>query len=723
MRILLLDRTSVAKKGTGQPGYFSRPLVDHLRRQGHEVQISPFDPAVCHAADVVTTEWTAEDAFEAAASGLCNRLVLHMRGYDVFHPLDKLVWKNVHALVYESPLLKSLAEERFGDVLKDVKTHVIASGIDLGKWPYKERKPGNVVAIFARADYRKGHQLVLEGARRRPDLEIHTTLALAHTHPRLVRYLRHAAPPNFHVHEDVPDVAAWADQIGASCILSPSIWEDLGYSIAEGMALGLKPLIHDFPGSRRIWPEEFIWKTLDELDALVAGPFDSKFHCAFVKEHYDGARQSEEFARVLFDGLARPAAVPLVQVMYQNAVQAVLRDDLEAAEKFVLDFRAEAGPEFAAERGYLALGVASLHRYTLSFPEAVVWALRALADGPRADALALLGEVSLEKADVRDGCSWYEAACTVLDRPLRVGVKPLLDGCVARRDALRAVLVGRSPMPNRPSRSIVTLSRFPDLLLRFCKAIRATGETAPMVVADDGLPSDLDLSAFEPIRRIPCPRPFIFARNANLAIAACGTDDVYFANDDTVLLTPNGLDFMAETAYEPGIGTVGAGFFQYGRPGLGATPVGTILEDCWVYAAVYLRQSLIDEIGPFDERFDGYGSEDDDHAIRVRHAGYKSVVDARCAVEHRRASSSFGRVFKPDEYDEQLLRERIKLMEKWGLGEPRVREALGSVCGIRGGGALSVTELGAALIESITVNPQLAGMAERLRSVLREVSP
>ena len=45
------------------------------------------------------------------------------------------------------------------------------------------------------------------------------------------------------------------DAIDANYLLSASIWETLGYTIAEAMALGIKPLIHDTPGAAENWPD------------------------------------------------------------------------------------------------------------------------------------------------------------------------------------------------------------------------------------------------------------------------------------------------------------------------------------------------------------------------------------------------------------------------------------------------------------------------------------
>ena len=127
MNLLFLDSTAVVATGPGSPAFFSRFAIEHLKSLGHNVLILPrFDPSAAQAADVVICEWANSEAYEAAASGLCKRLVIRLRGFDAHGPLDQMEWANVDALVYESPFLKSYVEKRFPG-LQGFRSHVIPS--------------------------------------------------------------------------------------------------------------------------------------------------------------------------------------------------------------------------------------------------------------------------------------------------------------------------------------------------------------------------------------------------------------------------------------------------------------------------------------------------------------------------------------------------------------------------------------------------------------------
>ena len=59
--------------------------------------------------------------------------------------------------------------------------------------------------------------------------------------------------------DGVDDISAWLDN--KQYLVSASVHESFGYSIAEAMARGIKPLIHHFCGASEIWPEDLLFTT------------------------------------------------------------------------------------------------------------------------------------------------------------------------------------------------------------------------------------------------------------------------------------------------------------------------------------------------------------------------------------------------------------------------------------------------------------------------------
>src|SRR5574341_247100 len=452
MKIVILDSTALpgVKNGPRSPAYFSRFVIDHLRQLGHDIIIADgFDPALCASADLVWTEWVNEEAYRAAASGVCRRLVLRMRGFDAHGPLDQLTWENVDALVYESNFLQQLAEERFPG-LRGFRSSVIPSGIDVAQIKFKEREAGPVVALVARGIADKGYQLAVEWVRQRPAVQLH--LALAQPEPRLLRYLQYVKSPNVTLHGQV-DTTKWLDEIGANFLLSASNWESLGYTIAEAMALGIKPLIHDTPGASVNWLSPCtprLWRSFGSLDQLVfhdaarniwdtVDGYNSHAYRHFVEYRLAAAKQS-----ALFDALVNslPARSTLAtealrrhsydhtNKVFRAMQEAITRPvDMGVVEELALDFRGRTKPHglMNDERHGVALMTAAAFYNHSDLERAEVWACRALAEHARPEAFALLGEIAAARGDVEEALQWYRAACAAATFPTRYRLGRLSD--------------------------------------------------------------------------------------------------------------------------------------------------------------------------------------------------------------------------------------------------------------------------------------------------------
>ncbi len=505
MNIVFLDNTAIpgTRRGPGSPAFFSRYAIQHLQQQGHEIAIiGGYEDAVCLPADVVIAEWCNDIAYQAAERPL-KKLVIRMRGYEVYGPLDQLKWENVDALVYESLLLKEIAEERFTP-LRGFRSHVSPSGVDLANIPWRRRThPAGkkVVALIARTTSDKGYQLAFEWARRRPDVELHVTGALGETNPRLVTYLEHLAPPNVRVYGTV-DTIPWLEEIGADYLLSASIHESLGYVIAEAMAMGIMPLIHDAPGITKNWPLYHTWRSFDDLDRLMEQSYDSQGYREFIEQRLDAAKCSAEFAALLSAPSARASNAVDVEALrrysydHANRVFTVVRkaieqpSDMRAIDGVVTDYRSRLEPHSIAstERYGIALATAVAHFNHENYADAEVWACRALMDFARPDALCMLGECADARGDVENALQWYEAACAMEDVPDRYRFTELVKRRFNRRDELKAAMtvkLTRAPAPDRYI-VIVTVRNGAKWIKRCLDSIRAqTVRNFECIVVDD----------------------------------------------------------------------------------------------------------------------------------------------------------------------------------------------------------------------------------------------
>ncbi|BBO88351.1 hypothetical protein DSCOOX_15310 [Desulfosarcina ovata subsp. ovata] len=60
------------------------------------------------------------------------------------------------------------------------------------------------------------------------------------------------------------------------------MFESFGYSIAEAMMMGYRPLINDFPGADELWPSDCLFSDIDDLIRMVQ---DDNYHSERYREY------------------------------------------------------------------------------------------------------------------------------------------------------------------------------------------------------------------------------------------------------------------------------------------------------------------------------------------------------------------------------------------------------------------------------------------------------
>ena len=208
-----------------------------------------------------------------------------------------------------------------------------------------------------------------------------------------------------------------------------------------------------------------------------------------------------------------------------------------------------------------------------------------------------------------------------------------------------------------------------DRNLRACvSAVRAAGETSRIIVVDDfdgpvGLPRN-----YEPVDWQKGIKPFVFSRNVNIGIQAANGDDVILLNDDALLKTPHGFTAMERiAAAHPEYGVIASVCHNVGNRRQWPQKVGLREEPRMVcFVCVYIPRRTIETVGLLDERFVGYGCDDDDYCLRVTRAGLKIGIFDGCYVDHASLNSAFrGRALSAGNY-----RANLKIFtEKWGAAE------------------------------------------------------
>jgi GT2 family glycosyltransferase len=216
--------------------------------------------------------------------------------------------------------------------------------------------------------------------------------------------------------------------------------------------------------------------------------------------------------------------------------------------------------------------------------------------------------------------------------------------------------------------TIIVPSRFNDIFQDCLASINKFAPEEKKILVRDG--EDIAPPAGWTV--IQGIRPFVYSRNINLALNAC-TGDVLLMNDDCNFVNPGTVEAM-EKIFDtyPDIGILSpkiiGGVGNADQSGVTESVRYTRTRICFICSLI--RRSVIDKIGLLDERFTGYGYDDDDYCRRATDAGFKMAVTADAIVKHghgkEKWSSSFQRIKKDDSINKRLYD------AKWGTLSHRV---------------------------------------------------
>ena len=232
-------------------------------------------------ADLTWVEWVQDVAVDVSKMARRGKLIMRLHSFEAYTSLPAAVdWRNVDALMVVSPHVADILSLRVPDIAEQTTLFVLPNCVDTDRFILPEAKTRTgKVAFVGQLRHTKNLPLVLQcfaAARERdPDLTLHLAgdhagtelevmeLALYIDHMTHAMGLAHAVT----LHGHVADMPGWlADK---DALISASIRESFGFNIAEAMACGVRPAIHNFPGAGSIYPEELIFNTVAQCCAIL----------------------------------------------------------------------------------------------------------------------------------------------------------------------------------------------------------------------------------------------------------------------------------------------------------------------------------------------------------------------------------------------------------------------------------------------------------------------
>jgi hypothetical protein len=192
--------------------------------------------------------------------------------------------------------------------------------------------------------------------------------------------------------------------------------------------------------------------------------------------------------------------------------------------------------------------------------------------------------------------------------------------------------------------SVIIPSRTDAKFLACAEAVRRNEPGARIILIDDGLKLDwLPRPGLSPCLGHRIGKPFNFSRNVNAGIQLACPDDCVVLNDDALLETMGGLSLLQRAAEDnPKFGVIAASTNSAGNRSQYPMQIGLREDSRMVcFVCVLIPRRTIEAVGLLDERFTGYGCEDDDYCLRVRRAGMRIGIHDGCFVDHLSMPSTF----------------------------------------------------------------------------------
>lgn len=295
---------------------FIGSVLRHLE-EAHEIRFQDGDGLTVRGlfelmswSDISFFEWCDDILLNATLKlpKVC-KVVCRIHGHEVFTKIPGLIeWEKVDDLIIVSEYFKRLLILSIPGIETKTNIHVIHNGVDLERFHFRERQKGYNLAVVGLYNLRKNPSLLLQCFKRLivldPRYRLHICrLGEETSYSRIyLEYLIHQMGLDGCIEREegwVDDVDGWLED--KEYIVSTSIAESFHCTIAEGMAKGIKPIIHNWPGAMEFWPKEYIFNDTDEFIAMVtSNRYDSQRYRRYIEENFPLTKQLEAIDRVLF---------------------------------------------------------------------------------------------------------------------------------------------------------------------------------------------------------------------------------------------------------------------------------------------------------------------------------------------------------------------------------------------------------------------------------------
>jgi len=244
--------------------------------------------------DISWFEWCTDLAVMVSKLPKVCKNIVRLHRFEAYNDWPSQVqWENIDMLItVGNSFVRDALLEQVPDVENRTRIVTIPNGVNFDRFKFFGKQRGKNLACVGYLNMRKNPTFLLQCMQKLHYIDPGYRLffAGAFQDKMLEQYIRYMVQ----VLEltDVVFFDGWQQDLNSwlqdkHYVISGSIGESQGMGVLEGMACGLKPVVHNFPGADQIFPSEFLFNISEEFcRQILSDVYEPERYRRFVEENY-----------------------------------------------------------------------------------------------------------------------------------------------------------------------------------------------------------------------------------------------------------------------------------------------------------------------------------------------------------------------------------------------------------------------------------------------------